>query len=485
MRHGRRTVVLWRTGSGRWENHGAWRRRRVRPPHPHNTDVASGWAVEDTGMRDVVDQRADAGRPGPDARAPGLDQPGRRPRRQPRSRTGARPPPGGSWGASSSPTWSPSPCSWPAACGPAAGGPGRGDRRRPAQPPTCSPCCWSSPRSTNGLPAGDPAAVGRAGRRCSGTGWLPPTCIRVKIWSAGRGDRLLRRAAAHRARASRSSDDDQEALEDGVTRAELSDLSRPENQFERSAGRLLEVYRRSRRPAGSRCSWRRTPPTRTRPPGRSTSGSSSPPISVAVLLALLAMQLPAGPPDGVPAAGRRTRARAAARPRPGRLHRGAPADRRQPARRDRPGRLRLRPAGRRRGRPAARQGRRAGRPRTSPTTSAEASGRCGTRRARCAPCWSRSTRPNLERAGLSSALADLAARLRPRGIDVRIDVPDRLAPPAGDGDPAVPDRAGGTAERRQARRRPPRGGHRPRGHRTMPWCWRSPTTGPASTCPPP
>ena len=34
--------------------------------------------------------------------------------------------------------------------------------------------------------------------------------------------------------------------------------------------------------------------------------------------------------------------------------------------------------------------------------------------------------PNLERAGLHSALADLAARLRPRGIDVRISVPDQL-----------------------------------------------------------
>ena len=31
-------------------------------------------------------------------------------------------------------------------------------------------------------------------------------------------------------------DDDQEALEDGVTRAELSDLCRPENRYERSAG---------------------------------------------------------------------------------------------------------------------------------------------------------------------------------------------------------------------------------------------------------
>ena len=36
---------------------------------------------------------------------------------------------------------------------------------------------------------------------------------------------------------------------------------------------------------------------------------------------------------------------------------------------------------------------------------------------------------NLERAGLVSALADLAARLRPRGIDVTISVPDQLDVP--------------------------------------------------------
>src|SRR3712207_5860949 len=34
--------------------------------------------------------------------------------------------------------------------------------------------------------------------------------------------------------------------------------------------------------------------------------------------------------------------------------------------------------------------------------------------------------PNLERAGLASALEDLAARLRPRAIDVRLDLPERL-----------------------------------------------------------
>jgi signal transduction histidine kinase len=37
--------------------------------------------------------------------------------------------------------------------------------------------------------------------------------------------------------------------------------------------------------------------------------------------------------------------------------------------------------------------------------------------------------PNLDRSGLSSALADLAARLRPRGIDVRVNVPDGLQLP--------------------------------------------------------
>ena len=37
--------------------------------------------------------------------------------------------------------------------------------------------------------------------------------------------------------------------------------------------------------------------------------------------------------------------------------------------------------------------------------------------------------PNLERAGLAPALADLATRLRPRGIDVRTSVPDGLGLP--------------------------------------------------------
>src|ERR1019366_3691112 len=37
-------------------------------------------------------------------------------------------------------------------------------------------------------------------------------------------------------------DEEQAALEDGSTDSEMSDLSRPENRFERSFGSLVEVY---------------------------------------------------------------------------------------------------------------------------------------------------------------------------------------------------------------------------------------------------
>src|SRR3954471_22065336 len=90
----------------------------------------------------------------------------------------------------------------------------------------------------------------------------------------------------------RLGDDDLQALRDGITRAELSDLTRPENRFERSAGRLLEVYRQITTPDG-------------RPMLLETYSSYSDatarqvdiwikfaPITVSVLLALLAMQLP-------------------------------------------------------------------------------------------------------------------------------------------------------------------------------------------------
>jgi len=69
--------------------------------------------------------------------------------------------------------------------------------------------------------------------------------VRVKIWSAdGRivysGEPRLTNQTLD------LSADEREALADGRTRAEVTDLSQPENRYERGQGKLLEVYRRVR-----------------------------------------------------------------------------------------------------------------------------------------------------------------------------------------------------------------------------------------------
>ena len=170
------------------------------------------------------------------------------------------------------------------------------------------------------LPAGDPAAVAAldavlrdrlAGRRRAAGQDLDP----------GRPDRLLRRAPADRADRTRSATDEQEALRGRRTRAELSDLSRPENRFERSAGRLLEVYRQIQTPDGQPLLFETySSYARRRPRGRSTSGCSSPPISVGRAAGAAGHAAAAGAPAwSRQLPGRRARARAAAGPRPGRL----------------------------------------------------------------------------------------------------------------------------------------------------------------------
>lgn len=75
--------------------------------------------------------------------------------------------------------------------------------------------------------------------------------VRVKIWTRdGRivysdEPRLIGSEYPH------SGADEQEALETGVAKAELSDLSRPENRFERGQGKLYEVYLPIRTPNGT------------------------------------------------------------------------------------------------------------------------------------------------------------------------------------------------------------------------------------------
>lgn len=70
---------------------------------------------------------------------------------------------------------------------------------------------------------------------------LVPPVVRVKIWTSG--GRIVY-SDKHRLIGSRYSlgDEEQAALGAGEVDAELSDLARPENRFERSQGKLLEVY---------------------------------------------------------------------------------------------------------------------------------------------------------------------------------------------------------------------------------------------------
>jgi two-component system, NarL family, sensor kinase len=104
------------------------------------------------------------------------------------------------------------------------------------------------PNLQDGLTAGDPEAVAALDEVLRDR-VAAADVIRVKIWTPD-GDIVYSDQPRLIGENFPLGDDDLAALQDGVTRAELSDLSRPENQFERSAGRLLEVYRAIRTPGG-------------------------------------------------------------------------------------------------------------------------------------------------------------------------------------------------------------------------------------------
>ncbi|HON75652.1 MAG TPA: histidine kinase, partial [Dermatophilaceae bacterium] len=98
-----------------------------------------------------------------------------------------------------------------------------------------------TPALTDSLVDADPAAIAsldQAVRRSV----LPNNIVRVKVW---RPDGTVVYADDHRliGRTFVLDVEQQETLSSPQTRAEVSDLSRAENEFERLQGRLLEVYR--------------------------------------------------------------------------------------------------------------------------------------------------------------------------------------------------------------------------------------------------
>jgi two-component system NarL family sensor kinase len=70
---------------------------------------------------------------------------------------------------------------------------------------------------------------------------LDSRVVRVKIWTAA-GKVVYSDAHGLIGETFTLGDDEQEALADGTTDSEVSDLTRPENRYERSFGSLVEVY---------------------------------------------------------------------------------------------------------------------------------------------------------------------------------------------------------------------------------------------------
>ena len=284
------------------------------------------------------------------------------------------------------------------------------------------------PNVDDGLPAGNPRSVARLDdvlrNRLSAA-----DVLRVKIWTPD--GRIVYSDEPRLVGAQYTlSADDQEALEDGVTRAELSDLSRPENRYERSTGPVLEVYRLIRTPNRAPLLFETYSSYREATARERDIWFRFAPISVGVLLLLLILQIPLG---------RRmvTQLRATQREREllqaraldtstderrriaGSLHDGIVQDVSASALLVAGAADRLRGGSDERSDAAV-----ADVLRQASTALRESVGSLRSLLVEIYP-------PNLERAGLASALADLAARLRPRGIDVRISAPATLDLPPG------------------------------------------------------
>ena len=106
------------------------------------------------------------------------------------------------------------------------------------------------PTLADGLLEGDPAAV-QALDDIVTSDVLTSSLVRVKVWSED-GTILYSDEPRLTGSTYDLGEDDREALESGFVEAEVSDLSKPENRFERTRGKLLEVYLPISTPSGEK-----------------------------------------------------------------------------------------------------------------------------------------------------------------------------------------------------------------------------------------
>jgi two-component system, NarL family, sensor kinase len=283
------------------------------------------------------------------------------------------------------------------------------------------------PEIPAGLVDGDPDAV--AAMDAAITGRLTGTdVIRIKIWRTD--GRVVYSDEPRLIGLLEDLDDgDREALRDGVTRAEVSDLASSENRFERSFSRLLEVYRPIEAPGGETLLLETYSIYSEATSRQMEIGWHFVPILVAVLVTLVAVQLPlayrmVSQLRSVQREREQLQARALdvsteeRRQIAGSLHDGIVQDVSASALLVAGAADRLRDA------PGEDQARA-----TADTLANAATGlreSVGSLRALLVEIHP----PTLAHSTLPLALADLVARLRPRGIDVRLRVADDLDPPA-------------------------------------------------------
>ncbi len=106
------------------------------------------------------------------------------------------------------------------------------------------------PVVTDGLPNGDPTAVARVGAVIQ-RDVIDASLVRVKIWNAS-GKIVYSNEPRLIGATYQLEDNELGTLRGGLIEAGVSDLTQPENRFERSYHKLLEVYLPIRTPSGER-----------------------------------------------------------------------------------------------------------------------------------------------------------------------------------------------------------------------------------------
>ena len=274
-------------------------------------------------------------------------------------------------------------------------------------------------RVTDGLVTGDALARGSVAR-VVGDAVLHDPVVRVKIWSRD-GTIVYSDDSRLIGDTYPLGTDDLAVLDHGGVAAELSDLSRPENRFERTYGELLEVYTSIRTPDGTPLLFETYQLASSIAERRRQLATTFAPVIVITLFALALLEIPLAW-----ALARRVRATQHERERL--MQRAMEASDRE--RRRIAGDLHDGPvqelAGLSMQLSAAAE--RATDPEDGAVLRDSASavrGSVRTLRAAVVGVYP----PNLRHSGLSSALSDLLARLRTEGVDTELDAPDAAFAP--------------------------------------------------------